>query len=164
MQYMYSCYQAKKGKDYDKPHHPTYENKQTKDSYLCFQQRLNKFLKENELAIYCKIDYYKRHPEFRDDKTIYTVYKDETGKKKKKSKDGKWCSRLSYDLVRMEVEYIKNCICALPQEMKFYTIHDCIAVKESDSMEVKSIMEKVSREVYGEDITLGIKRENTSAE
>lgn len=162
MQYMYSCYQAKKGKDYDKPHHPTYENKQTKDPYLCFQQRLNKFLKENEPAIYYKIDYYKRYPEYREDKTIYTVYKDETGKKKKKAKDGKWCSKLSYDLVRMEVEYIKNCICALPEDEKFWTIHDCICVREGRSQEVKSIMENVSRQMYGDNIVLRLKRENTS--
>lgn len=165
MQYMYSCYQPEKGRDYDKPHHPTYENRKTTEPYLCFQQRLNKFLKENEPAIYYKIDHYKRHPEFREDKTIYKVYKDDTGeKKKRKTGEGKWCSRLSYDLVRMEVEYIKNCIYALPEDEKFWTIHDCICVKESRSQEVKSIMEKVSRQMYGDDIVLRLKRENTSKE
>ena len=67
---------------------------------------------------------------------------------------------LSYDLVKMEVEYIQRCIHSLSEDMKFWTIHDCICVKESDSMEVKSIMERVSREMYGEDITIRLKREN----
>ena len=62
----------------------------------------------------------------------------------------------------MEVEYIKNCLSRLPQDMKFWTIHDCICVKESDSLKVKEIMEQVSREMYGEDITIRVKRENTS--
>ena len=62
----------------------------------------------------------------------------------------------------MEVSYIKKCIQALPRDVKFWTIHDCLAVKESDSLRVKEIMEKVSREMYGEDITLKLKRENTS--
>ena len=46
--------------------------------------------------------------------------------------------------------------------MKFWTIHDCICVKESDSLEAQAIMERVSREMYGEEITLRLKRENTS--
>ena len=69
---------------------------------------------------------------------------------------------LSYDLVKMEVEYIQRCIHSLPEDMKFWTIHDCICVKESDSLKVKEIMEQVSREMYGEEITLRLKRENTS--
>ena len=69
---------------------------------------------------------------------------------------------LSYYLVKMEVEYIKRCIHSLPEDMKFWTIHDCICVKESDSLGVKEMMEQVSREMYGEDITLRLKRENTS--
>ena len=83
-------------------------------------------------------------------------------KKKKKVGQGKWCSNLSKDLVKMEIEYIKRCIHSLPEDMKFWTIHDCICVKESDSMEVKEIMEQVSREMFGEDITIRLKRENTS--
>lgn len=71
---------------------------------------------------------------------------------------------LSYDLVKMEVEYIQRCIHSLPEDMKFWTIHDCICVKESDSLRVKEIMEQVSREMYGEDITIRVKRENTSEE
>lgn len=163
MQYLYSCYQPNKGKDYDKPHRPTYENKRTEDPFLCFQQRLNKYLKENEPEIYNKIDWFKRHPVYREDKIIYKIYPEENGnKKKKKVRKGKWCSMLSYDLVKMEVEYIKRCIHSLPEDMKFWTIHDCICVKESDSLRVKEIMEQVSREMYGENITIRLKRENTS--
>ena len=166
MQYLYSCYQAKKGKDYNKPHHPTYENKKTDDPYLSFHQRLNKFLKETEPVIFNKIDWYKRHPEFREDKTLYKTKVDKaTGeRRKRKAGEGKWCSLLSYDLVKMEVEYIKRCIHRLPEDMKFWTIHDCICVKESDSIQVKEIMEQVSREMYGDDIVLRLKRENTSTE
>lgn len=166
MQYMYSCYQPNKKGDYDGPHHPTYENRKTKNSFLCFQQRLNMFLKKNEPAIYKKISYYKCHPEFREDKVQYKFYLDDKGEKKKKKKvaKGKWCSMLSYDLVKMEVEYIKNCIHALPADEKFWTIHDCICVKESRSLEVKAIMERVSQEMYGDDIVLLLKRENTSEE
>ena len=163
MQYMYSCYQPNKKKDYDKPHKPTYENRKTDDPFLCFQQRLNKFLMENEPAIYNKIDYYKRYPVYREDKIIYKIYPDEFGNKNKKSVGkGKWCSMLSYYLVCQEVSYIKRCIHSLPEDLKFWTIHDCICVPESRSKEVKSIMEKVSREMYGKEITLKLKRENTS--
>lgn len=163
MQYLYSCYQPNKGKDYDKPHKPTYEFKKTDDPFLCFQQRLNDYLKKYEPAIYKKIDWYKRNPEFREEKDIFKTYEDDNGDRiKKKVGKGKWCSNLSKDLVKMEIEYIKRCIHSLPEDMKFWTIHDCICVKESDSMEVKSIMERVSREMYGEDITIRLKRENTS--
>lgn len=163
MQYMYSCYQANKNKDYHKPHRPTYESRKTDDPFLCFQQRLNKFLRKKEPVIFKEIDWYKRHPEYREDKPLYKPYLDENGnEKKKKIGTGKWCSMLSYHLVKMEVEYIKRCIKALPEDIKFWTIHDCIAVKESDSLRVKEIMEQISREMYGEDITLRLKRENTS--
>jgi hypothetical protein len=163
MQFMYSCYQPNKGKDYDKPHKPTYEFRKTDDPYLCFQQRLNWFLKKDEPVIYKMIDWFKRHPEYRKDKPLYQTYLDDKGKdRKKKLGEGKWCSMLSYYLVKMEVEYIKRCIHSLPEDMKFWTIHDCICVKESDSLRVKEIMEQVSREMFGEEITLGLKRENTS--
>ena len=163
MQYLYSCYQPNKKKDYDKPHKPTYEFRKTEDPFLCFQQRLNSFLKKEEPSIYKVIDWYKRNPEYREYKDLYKRYVDDTGQdKKRKIGQGKWCSKLSYDLVKMEVEYIKRCIHSLPEDMKFWTIHDCVCVKESDSLEVKSIMEKVSREMYGEEITLRLKRENTS--
>lgn len=164
MQYLYSCYQPSKKKDYAGPHKPTYENRKTEDPYICFQQRLNQFLKSSEPAIFQKIDWYKRNPVFREEKDLYKTYMDEDGDlKKKKVGQGKWCSMLSYYLVKMEVEYIQRCIHALHQDMKFWTIHDCICVKESDSKEVKAIMERVSREMY-DGMTLGIKRENTSEE
>ena len=163
MQFLYSCYQPNRGKDYDKPHKPTYEFKKTDDPFLCFQQRLFKFLKKEEPGIYKVIDWFKRHPEYRKDKPLYETYQDDKGKdRKKKVGEGKWCSMLSYYLVKMEVDYIQRCIHTLPEDMKFWTIHDCICVKESDSLKVKEIMEQVSREMYGEDITLRLKRENTS--
>ena len=165
MQFMYSCYQPNKGKDYDKPHKPTYEFRKTDDPFLCFQQRLNRFLKKEEPDIYKMIDWFKRNPEYRKDKPLYQSYQDDQGKdRKKKTGSGKWCSELSKYLVKMEVEYIKNCLSRLPQDMKFWTIHDCICVKESDSLKVKEIMEQVSREMYGEDITIRLKRENSSEE
>lgn len=161
MQFMYSCYQPNKGKDYDKPHKPTYEFRKTDDPFLCFQQRLNRFLKKEEPDIYKMIDWFKRNPEYRKDKPLYQSYQDDQGKdRKKKTGSGKWCSELSKYLVKMEVEYIKNCLSRLPQDMKFWTIHDCICVKESDSLKVKEIMEQVSREMYG--VTIRLNRENTS--
>ena len=163
MQFMYSCYQPNKGKDYDKPHKPTYEFRKTDDPFLCFQQRLNRFLKKEEPDIYKMIDWFKRNPEYRKDKPLYQSYQDDQGKdRKKKTGSGKWCSELSKYLVKMEVEYIKNCLSRLHQDMKFFTIHDCICVKESDSLRVQGIMERVSQEMYGDDITIRVKRENTS--
>lgn len=44
--------------------------------------------------------------------------------------------------------------------MKFFTIHDAICVKESDGLVVKTVMEQVSQEIYGEQIS--IKIENSS--
>ncbi len=164
MRYMYSCYQPNVRKDYDKPHKPHKPTKKEMEQdgpYQDFQQRLNRFLMENEPAIYNKIDWFKKYPVYREDKIIYKIYPDEFGNKNKKSVGkGKWCSKLSYDLVKMEVEYIKRCIHALPEDMKFWSIHDCLCVKKSDSLVVKSIMEKVSREMYGK-ITLKLKMENT---
>ena len=161
MQFMYSCYQPNKGKDYDKPHKPTYEFRKTDDPFLCFQQRLNRFLKKEEPDIYKMIDWFKRNPEYRKDKPLYQSYQDDQGKdRKKKTGSGKWCSELSKYLVKMEVEYIKNCLSRLPQDMKFWTIHDCICVSESNSLKVREIMEQVSREMYG--VTIRLKRENTS--
>ena len=163
MQFMYACYQPNAKRDYGKPHKPTFEFKKTDDPFLYFQQRLCEFLKKSEPDIYNKIDWYKRNPVFREDKDLYKNYEDEGGEKiKKKVGQGKWCSMLSYDLVKEEVFYIKRCIHSLPEDMKFWTIHDCICVKESDSLKVKEIMEQVSREMYGEDITIRVKRENTS--
>lgn len=163
MQFMYSCFQPDKLKDYKGEHKITYEFRKSEDPFLCFQQRLFRFLEKNEPAIYKMIICYKKHPEYRKDKTLYQTYLDDKGKdRKKKVGEGKWCSMLSYDLVKMEVEYIQRCIHSLPEYMKFFTIHDCICVKESESLEVQAIMERVSREMYGEDITIRVKRENTS--
>ena len=69
---------------------------------------------------------------------------------------------LSFYLVKEEVTFIKYCIQSIPENIPFITIHDCIGVRESDSLAVKSLMESCSREMYGDDITLRLKRENTS--
>lgn len=162
MHYMYSCFEPQLKKTNTRPHKPTYEFRETDDPYLCFQQRLDKFLKVSEPSIYKVIDWYKRNPEYRDDKDVIKTYVDKNGiKKKHKVGEGQWCSNLSYDLVKMEVEYMKTCIKRLPEDMKFWTIHDCLCVKESDSLKVKEIMEGVSREMY-EGLVLNLKRENTS--
>ena len=156
MEFLYSCHQpGKKSK----------KMKKTNSTPKSFQKRLKLFLEENEPDIFNRVEEYKRNPVFRKDKPIHKEYVDDKGKlRKKKVGQGKWCSMLSYDLVKMEVEYIKNCIHSLPEDMKFWTIHDCICVKESDSLMLKSIMEEVSRQMFGEDITLNLKRENTSEE
>ena len=165
MQFLYSCFQPDKPKDYKGEHKITYEFRKTEDPFLCFQQRLFRFLEKNEPAIYKMIIWYKKHPEYRKDKPLYQTYLDDKGKdRKKKVGEGKFCSNLSKNLVKMEVEYIQRCIHSLPEDMKFWTIHDCICVKESDSLEAQAIMERVSREMYGEDITIRVKRENTSEE
>ena len=162
MKYLYSCYQAKKGKDH-KNHHATYENKKTKDPFLLFQQRLNKFLKKEEPDFYNKIQAYKKNPTFRDKKAVKKIWMDENGKlHQHKSGQGMWASELSKHLVKCEVKYIQACIKSLPEDIKFWTIYDCICVPESRSKEVQSIMEEVSRKLYGEDIQLSIKRENTT--
>ena len=162
MKYLYSCYQAKKGKEH-KNHHATYENKKTKDPFLLFQQRLNKFLKKEEPDFYNKIQAYKKNPTFRDHKAVKKIWMDENGRlHQHKTGQGKWTSMLSYHLCKLEVEYIKACIKALPEDIKFWTIYDCICVPESRSKEVQSIMEEVSRRLYGEDIQLSLKRENTT--
>jgi hypothetical protein len=57
---------------------------------------------------------------------------------------------------------MKKVIHALPDNLKFWTIHDCLCVSESRSKEIQALMEKISREMYGEDVTLNLKRENTS--
>ena len=163
MRYLYQCYQPRRKKDFKGEHTPTKGNKKKDGLYLGFKERLDEYLQANEQDIFNKIDYYKRHPIYREDKEYYSYYVDETGEtQKKKQGKGKWCSMLSYYLVKEEVAYIKRCIHSLPEDMKFWTIHDCICVKESDSLKVKEIMEQVSREMYGEDITLMLKRENTS--
>ena len=154
MEYLYSCY---------KPGKQPKKSKKTSSTPKSFQKRLKLFLEENEPDIFNRVEEYKKNPIFREDKPIYKEYVDGAGKKHKKtSGHGKWVSQLSYRLVQIEVQYIKKSIHSLPEEMKFWTIHDCICVKESDSLRVKEIMEKVSREMFGENITLKLKRENIS--
>lgn len=161
MRYMYSCYQPHLKKDSTKPHHPTFENSKTDNPYLTFQQSLNAFLKNSEPDIYGIIDQCKRHPVFRDDKDTYRTYTDDNGNRiRKKAGKGKWCSMLSFYMVQKEVEYVKACIHALPENEKFWTIHDCICVKESRSKDVQAIMEKVSLDMYG--VKIKLKRENAS--
>ena len=157
MEFLYSCY--KPGK---KPKNKTKKSKKASSTPKSFPKRLKLFLEETEPDIFNRVAEYKRNPVFRKDKTIYKVYVDGSGMHKKKVGEGGFCSMLSYDLVKEEVFYIKRCIHSLPEDMKCWTIHDCICVKESDSLKVKEIMEQVSREMYGEEITLMLKRENTS--
>jgi len=71
-----------------------------------------------------------------------------------------WCSPLPVEMQKVEVEFIKTCLSRLPDDLKFYTIHDAICVKESDGERVKEIMEMVSMELYGEKIA--VKIENKS--
>ena len=161
MRYLYSCYQPHKKKDFQGEHKPGGGDWKKDGLYLGFQKKLNEYLKVNEPDIYKKIDYFKRHPEYREDKDYYSYSVDETGEtQKKKEGKGKWCSKLSYYLVREEVDYIKHCIRSLPEDLKFFTIHDCICVPESKSTETQLLMEKISKQLYG--VTLKLKRENTS--
>ena len=160
MRYLYSCYQPHKNKDFKGEHTPKGGDWKKDALYLGFQKKLNEYLKVNEPDIYNKIDYFKRHPEYREDKDYYSYSVDETGEKKLKQGKGQFCSMLSYYLVREEVDYIKHCIRALPEDLRFYTIHDCICVQESKSAETLLLMEQVSQQLYG--VTLKLKRENTS--
>ena len=163
MRYLYQCYQPKRKKDYKGEHIPTKGDWKKDGLYLGFKKSLDEYLMANEPDIFNKIDYYKRHPIYRDDKETYSYYQDESGEtRKKRTGTGKWCSMLSYYLVKEEVTFIKHCIKSIPDDIPFITIHDCIGVRESDSLIVKSIMEACSRNLYGDDITLMLKRENTS--
>ena len=62
---------------------------------------------------------------------------------------------------KTEVEYIKACLSRLPADIKFYTIHDAICVKESGGNIVKAVMEQVSQEMYGEKISVKIENSST---
>ena len=62
---------------------------------------------------------------------------------------------------RVEVDYIKACLAMLPEDMKFYTIHDAICVRESDGAKVKEVMEQVSMQMYG--VKISVKIENDTA-
>lgn len=163
MRYLYQCYQPNRKKDFKGEHTPTGGNKKKDGLYLGFKKRLDEYLQVNEPDIFNKIDYYKRHPIYKEDKEIFSYYQDESGETRKKRKGtGGWTSLLSFYLVKEEVTFIKYCIQSIPKNIPFITIHDCIGVRESDSLAVKSLMESCSREMFGDDITLRLKRENTS--
>ena len=108
-------------------------------------------MKDNEPEIYDLIKRHKRNPVWTD-----KTWTDSWKKKRK----GKWCSTLPVEMQKTEVEYIKTCLSRLPKDMKFFTIHDAICVKESDGLVVKTVMEQVSMEMYGEKIS--VKIENSS--
>lgn len=150
MRYLYSCYGAELPKDYEGEHIPP-ESKNHKTGYKKFEQRLTSYLKDNEPEIYRLIDRHKRQPNWND-----KVWTDRRGRRRQ----GKWCSSLPVEMQRVEVEFIQGCLSRLPETLKFYTIHDAICVKESEGQLVKNVMEQVSRELYGE--TISVKIENSS--
>ena len=152
MRYLFSCYCANLPKDFQGEYLPE-DGKTYKRGYRKFEQRLTAYIKDNEPEIYDLIEHHKRNP-------IWTekVWTDSWKKKRK----GKWCSLLPVLMQKTEVEYIKTCLARLPKDMKFYTIHDAICVKESDGETVKAVMEEVSMELYGEKIS--VKIENTSTD
>ena len=152
MRYLFSCYGASFPKDFQGEHLPP-DIKEYKRGYKKFEQRLTGYLKENEPEIYDLVERHKRAPVWAE-----KVWTDQWKKKRK----GKWCSLLPVLMQKTEVEYIKTCLARLPKDMKFFTIHDAICVKESDGETVKAVMEQVSQEMYGEKIS--IKIENTSAD
>lgn len=150
MRYLFSCYGASLPKDFQGEHLPP-DIKEYKRGYKKFEQRLTAYIKANEPEIYNLIEHHKRNPVWTE-----KIWTDQWKKKRK----GKWCSSLPVEMQKTEVEYIKTCLSRLPKEMKFFTIHDAICVRESDGNAVKSVMEKVSQELYGEKIS--IKIENSS--
>lgn len=150
MRYLFSCYGASLPKDFQGEHLPP-DIKEYKRGYKKFEQRLTAYIKANEPEIYNLIEHHKRNPVWTE-----KIWTDQWKKKRK----GKWCSSLPVEMQKTEVEYIKTCLSRLPKEMKFFTIHDAICVRESDGNAAKSVMEKVSQELYGEKIS--IKIENSS--
>ncbi len=150
MRYLFSCYGASFPKDFQGEHLPP-DIKEYKRGYKKFEQRLTGYLKENEPEIYDLVERHKRNPVWTE-----KTWTDQWKKKRK----GKWCSLLPVLMQKTEVEYIKTCLSRLPADMKFFTIHDAICVKESDGETVKTVMEQVSMELYGEKIS--IKIENSS--
>lgn len=150
MRYLFSCYGSGLPKDYQREHLSP-DIKEYKRGYRKFEQKLTSYLKDNEPEIYNLIEHHKRNPVWTD-----KTWTDSWKKKRK----GKWCSTLPVEMQKTEVEYIKTCLAGLPADMKFFTIHDAICVKESDGNIVKAVMEQVSQEMYGEKIS--IKIENSS--
>lgn len=151
MRYLFSCYGSNLSKDYDGEHLPP-DGKTYKKGYRRFEQRLTSYLKDKVPEVYALIEYHKRHP--------YWSEKSWTDSWRKKRK-GKWCSALPIKMQRVEVDYIKACLAMLPEDMKFYTIHDAICVRESDGAKVKEVMEQVSMQMYG--VKISVKIENDTA-
>ena len=127
------------------------DSKDYKKGYKKFEQKLTSYLKGNDPEVYNIIEHHKRNPVWNE-----KVWTDNWKKKHK----GKWCSTLPVLMQKTEVEFIKTCLLKLPKDMKFFTIHDAICVKESDGLVVKTVMEQVSMEMYGEKIS--VKIENSS--
>lgn len=152
MRFLFSCYGSNLSKTYDGEHFPP-DTKTYKTGYRKFEHRLTSYLKDNMPEVYDLIEHHKRHP--------YWVEKSWTDNWRKKRK-GKWCSSLPVEMQRVEVEYIKACLSKLPEDMKFYTIHDAVCVRESDGAKVKEVMEQVSMEMYG--VKISVKIENTSTD
>lgn len=152
MRYLFSCYGSGLSKDFQGEHLPP-DVKEYKKGYKKFEQKLTGYLKDNEPEIYNLIERHKRNPAWTD-----KTWTDQWKKKRK----GKWCSTLPVEMQKTEVEYIKTCLSRLPKDMKFFTIHDAICVRESDGEAVKAAMEQVSQERYGEKIS--VKIENSSQE
>ena len=154
MRYLFSCYGASLSKDIQWEHLPP-DIKEYKRGYRKFEQNLTSYLKDNEPEVYNLIEGHKRNP-------VWTE-KTWTDQRKKKRK-GKWCSVLPVEMQKTEVEFIKTCLARLPKDMKFFTIHDAICVKESDGEIVKAVMEKVSQDLYGEKISVKIENLSTDKE
>lgn len=152
MRYLFSCYGSGLPQNFQGEHLPP-DNKVHKRGYKKFEQKLTAYIKDNEPVIYNLIEHHKRNPVWTD-----KTWTDSWKKKRK----GKWCSTLPVEMQKTEVEFIKTCLSRLPKDMKFFTIHDAICVKESDGEIVKAVMEKVSQDLYGEKIS--IKIENSSQE
>ncbi len=150
MRYLFSCYGASLQKDIQGEHLPP-DSKDYKKGYKKFEQKLTSYLKGNDPEVYNLIEHHKRNPVWNE-----KVWTDNWKKKHK----GKWCSTLPVLMQKTEVEFIKTCLLKLPKDMKFFTIHDAICVKESDGLVVKTVMEQVSMEMYGEKIS--VKIENSS--
>lgn len=154
MRYLFSCYGSGLPKDYQ-GEHLSPDIKEYKRGYRKFEQKLTSYLKDNEPEVYNLIERHKRNPVWTE-----KTWTDQWKKKRK----GKWCSVLPVEMQKTEVEFIKTCLARLPKDMKFFTIHDAICVKESDGEIVKAVMEKVSQDLYGEKISVKIENSSTDKE
>lgn len=146
MRFLYSCYEPNLPMDFQGEHLPREDNN-CKKGYKKFEKRLLSYLKNNEPEIFDLIDFHKKHPSWTE-KTWTDCWR--------KTHKGRWCSSLPVEMQKVEVEFIKTCLSRLPEDVKFYTIHDSICVKYSDGDNVKKIMEDVSEEMYGERIAVKI--------